>query len=425
MAGVSASVPAAGKAGFARPAQAWLLAAAWTGLVFLTIPVARPIQALLERQVGPRSYVAMAVAVGAMGMAAALVRLRRAQRQGLVRRLAWLVGLGLFSVWVLLRQLQSSIEAIHFVEYGILGFLLFRAWRHHVPDPLVYAVSGLGVALVAWLDEFLQWLAPGRFWDYRDIRLNLMAGAAVLAFIGLVVVPAGIRGPVGRRSIRWTCGLAWTLLLALGISVSITPARADFVAARIPFLRFLANNPSIVTEYGHRFFDPEIGMFQSRLDRAALLRADRERGAAAGAFLLRAKAFADARAFLKSFPRSRDPYLHELLLHVVQRDHYYAVSGQYRHSDPARFRHHLAVAWGENQILEKYFSRGLDGANRRWSPDRTANCGVQADRTRPFASDIAYQLVVAVSEGELRLLLMALAAGVGGWGWAAARRTGR
>lgn len=425
MAGMSALVPSAGKAGISRPARAWLLAAGWTGLIFLTIPIARPIQALLERRIGPRNYVAVAVAIGACGAVAAVVRLFRAPRHGRLARWAWLVGLGLFSVWVLHRQLQSSIEAIHFVEYGILGFLLFRAWRHHVRDPLVYPVSGLGVALVAWLDEFLQWLAPGRFWDYRDIRLNLMAGFAVLAFIGLVVVPAGIRGPVGRRSLRWTCGLAWTLLLALGLSISIAPARADFVAARIPCLRFLANNPSIVTEYGHRLVDPEIGTFQSRFDSAALLRADREHGAEAGAALLRAQALADPRAFLKSFPRASDPYLHELLLHLIQRDHYYAVAWQYRQSDPARFGRHLAVAWGENQILEKYFSRGLAGAGRRWSVARSEICARQADRSHPFASDIAYHLVVAVSEGELRLLLLALAAGVGFWGWAAARRTGK
>ncbi len=425
MAAMPPLVPSVGKASFLRPAWAWLWATGWIGAIFLTIPVARPMQAALERHVGPRMYLVLALVVGALGMAATLVRLRRAPPQGLVRRLAWLVGLGLFSVWVLLRQLQSSIEAIHFVEYGILGFLLFRAWRHHVQDSLVYPVAGLGVALVAWLDEFLQWLVPGRFWDYRDIRLNLLAGVAVLAFIGLVVVPAGIRGPVGRRSIWRTCVLAWMLLLALGISTSITPARADSVAARIPFLRFLVNNPSVVTEYGHRLIDPEIGVFHSRLDRAVLLRVDRERGATAGTRLRRDDAFADPRAFLRSFPLSGDPYLHELLLHLAQRDHYYAVAWQYRTRDPARFRHHLAVAWRENQILERYFARGLAGAGRCWSPGRSETCAEAADRSWPFASTVAAHLVAAATETELRLLLAAFACGVGLWGWAAARRTGR
>ena len=71
------------------------------------------------------------------------------------------------------------------------------------------------------------------------------------------------------------------MLLALGIAVSNTPARVDRYAVRIPVLRFLRNNESVMTEFGHRHVDPEIGVFFPP-DPAELLRIDRERGAEVG-----------------------------------------------------------------------------------------------------------------------------------------------
>ena len=138
---------------------------------------------------------------------------------------------------MLFSQLQTPAEAIHFAEYGILGFLFFQAWRQPVRDPLVYPISALSLTLVAWLDEFLQWLTPGRFWDYRDIRLNLLAGVIVLSLIALVIRPAEVRGPVARRSVRRLCFLAWALFWRWELP---SPTRRTGSIATQPGFRFSA-----------------------------------------------------------------------------------------------------------------------------------------------------------------------------------------
>ncbi|HAL93124.1 MAG TPA: hypothetical protein DCM68_08900 [Verrucomicrobia bacterium] len=398
-------------------AWAWLLVAAWTGMVFLTIPVARKIQGVVESMAGPRIYLAAAEIVGlafALGVSIHLLRTPGASR---LRRAAWLVALGGIASWTMHTQLQTPIEAIHFIEYGVLAFLLFRAWRHHLQDPFIYPISLLSLVLIAWVDEFLQWLTPERFWDFRDIRLNGLAGALLLLVIARVLSPAGIRRPVDRRSVRWGCGLAWLTLLAFGFAISNTPARVDSYAGRIPFLRFLYHNESVMNEFGHRHVDPEIGVFFSRMSLPELQRTDAETGLRAGETLARDPGLAGRREFRKAHPVSAHPFLIELWEHWTRRNHYFAVCWKYREADPARFAGHLAVAMRENQILEKYFPQALDAAGGRWPESRKAEAARLADVSIPYVSAVDSHLVTRATEGQLWALLLALA-GLAGWGYA-------
>lgn len=399
---------------------AWAMAGLWTALIWLVIPFARRLQAALAETVGNGAGLAGAAGLGGLLGLGVLAWVWRRPRKHPVRKTAWLAALGVFSVWMFTAQLQSSVEVFHVFEYAILGFLLFRAWRRRVPDPLVYFIAALSVALVSWGDEFLQWLMPGRFWDFRDIRLNVLAGAGMLVFIAKVMRPEDIRLPVARASVRWLCRLAWALLLALGVASAGTPARVDRLAQRIHFLRFLYNNESILAEYGYRHVDPAVGTFYSRLARPDLLQLDRERGATARPALFAIPGLADPRKFREAFPVSADPFLYEAATHLLRRDHYYAAAWQYQESDPPRFAYHLAVAQGENRILEKYFPQTLTATGRRWGADRRAQSLRYADKSMPYVSEVGNHLMVACSARQLQGGLLALAAILAGiyvrWG---------
>jgi len=400
-------------------AAAWAAVAAGILLIFLAIPFARTLQGLLERRFRLDVYLGFAIAFGAVGLAFALRRLARFPGLRLGPRLVWLAAAGAGTVWLLRGQLQSSVEAIHFVEYAALGVLLFRAWRQHGRDPLVYPLALAGVALVAWADEFLQWLMPGRFWDFRDIRLNVLAGAVGLLFVAGIVSPGAIGMPVARSSVRRLCAVLGALLLLLGFAVSATPARVDAAVVRVPALTFLCNNESRMAEYGRRHVDPEIGTFRSRLDLDALRRSDRARGAEVGAAIT-AGALPNLREYRRDHMVSADPYRFEFYRHLLQRDHYATTAGQYRTADPARFRHHCTVAARENQILEKYFPQALAAAGRTWDAARRARCADHADWDRPYFSEVQNHLIVSAPEGAWQGLLLALLVGVGGcyarWG---------
>ena len=391
----------------------WLLVAAWMASIYAAVPCARAIQAAVENAWGGQAFWLGTATLGTMGLALAVVRALRRDRRWIWRRLGALALVLALAAWILLRQLQSAAEAVHFVEYGVLAGLLFRAWRISIGDSMIYPICVLSVALAAWSDEFLQWLVPGRIWDFRDVRLNVLAGVVVLGFIAGVAAQAEVRSPIARGSVRWFCRLAWALLLALGLSLSATPARVDGLAARIPGLGILRNNESPMSEYGHRFVDPEIGVFFSRLDPATLRRLDEARGAAAGERIARARALADHRKFLDSFTRSADPYLQELTWHLVYRKHFYETAWQYRDVDPQRLAWHCAVALGENRILEKYFPAGLDAAGLRWPEARRTQCAACVAGGEPFVSEVGEHLIVAAPEIAWQLALLALAGGVG------------
>jgi hypothetical protein len=104
-----------------------------------------------------------------------------------VRAAGLLAVAAAFVAWALhlwLRPGAEPVEAVHLVEYGILGVLAARALRHHAADSGSLLAAGLLVALVGTLDEVIQWLVPNRFFDLRDVVINAGSGALVQIALG-------------------------------------------------------------------------------------------------------------------------------------------------------------------------------------------------------------------------------------------------
>lgn len=388
--------------------NSWLLVLLFSLLIFCTIPLARMIQGMFEAWLGRRAYF---VAAAIMGIFIAIVvgaYIFRRRKRRILRRLGWMALLLGGATWVIRNQLQTPAEAIHFFQYGILSFLLFRAWSHHVTDRLIYPIAFMSLLVIASLDEFLQWMMPGRYWDFRDIRLNAMAGLFIQGIIALVINPSGIQIRVQPASVRLLCKVSLLTLLCFGAAISNTPARVDIYATRIPFMRFLHNNQSVMTEYGFRHRDPQIGIFYSRLPMSELIRLDRERGAEVGEVVRRYRSLVDYREFLSLFSASTDPLLHEFRVHLYRRDHYLSTAGKHLETDPARFVHHLTVAYRENQLLEKYFTTALVASGMVWSRETLALASGSADLDVPYTSPVSDHLVTMTTELELWIILFVL-----------------
>ena len=60
-------------------------------------------------------------------------------------------------------------EAVHYVQYGTLSILLFRAFSHRVRDYSIYGAVILTGTLAGMVAETIQWLTPGRVFDLRDV----------------------------------------------------------------------------------------------------------------------------------------------------------------------------------------------------------------------------------------------------------------
>ena len=70
---------------------------------------------------------------------------------------------------------ETPIEGLHFVQYGVLGALAFRALSHRMEDAGIFFGAAVIAGIVGTIDEAIQWLLPNRFWDVRDIALIFQA----------------------------------------------------------------------------------------------------------------------------------------------------------------------------------------------------------------------------------------------------------
>src|SRR5687768_3793273 len=107
-----------------RPIASWLLVAVWSVVIYRTIPFARAVQ----KQVAGSSYGSEAFqhAVVAIFVLAVVLTVRAARRR------IWLVLIAGIFIYYTLQLKSSPEEAVHFVEYGILGILIYRALTHSI-----------------------------------------------------------------------------------------------------------------------------------------------------------------------------------------------------------------------------------------------------------------------------------------------------
>lgn len=398
----------------ARRDPGWGAVAAWTALIYAGIPLARTIQNFAAAHWGRQVFVTVTVAAMATATLGTLLARRRAWRSALV-----LLAAGGFLAYFAARRVRTPEEALHFIEYGVLGALLFRALAPRMPDPAVYLCAAVLGSWIGLGDEALQWAMPGRFWDFRDVGLNTLAVVLVLAAIAGGLRPTRIHGPVAlaswSRLWRWTAGYlaCWTLCLLN------TPARTDALAARIPGLGFLYQNESVMAEYGFRYEDPEIGVFFSRLAPAALARADQQQGAAAAAVLDRYRDHARYPDFLRDHRPGAHPLLYEARVHLFRRDHYWGLLDQCPAGAPQETRY-ATIALREYQILGRYFSNTLAHTACRLTPGQVQHLVRHLDPHLWYVSEVSDHLITRFSPVQLPLLTGALALGA----LAAGRRLG-
>ena len=234
----------------------------------------------------------------------------------------------------------ALVESFHFVEYGAVAWLFYRAWRGR-PDVSGVAYAACAGVAVGVADESVQWFVPGRVGEMHDIVLNAVAVGCGLLAAAAVHPPASLVMPERRRS-RLVLGAAIAVLLV---------AVAAFVDR---------------VHVGYEIVDVQAGTFRSRYDAPDLLAAAADREA-------RWKVSPPPD---RGFSRE-DHYLSEGRWHAQERN-------------AAAATHDWPVAWGENLILERFYEPVLDYGNR-WPPEQRAEIEqhVTSANTNSYVSDAA------------------------------------
>jgi hypothetical protein len=329
------------------------LAVIVSAAVVLGSPFMGQLQRFLRQSLSTRNYVLLfgvgvLVAVGIVIVAAfARIRERRAERYALLT-IALLFG-GVYMWWTGTPYPEvNAVERVHFVEYGLIAFLFYRACRE-ARDPSILILPLLAAFTVGTFDEWMQWFIPYRVGEAHDVFINLAAIICGLLFALALQPPAGFSTRMHAASWRRTG-----------------------VAAAIVWLIFATFVSQV--HLGHAIDAADIGRFKSHYTAAELNDLQGHR-----AVLWQTQPPINITRLSRE-----DQYLDEGLWHVRRRN-----------------AAEVDEAWRENLILERFFVPVLDlptyasPNGNRWPPEQRATIGAQIDAGYPFVSTAeSYPLVV-------------------------------
>ena len=149
----------------------------YLGLVYITLPFLPPVVDRVKAVFGPGSLLYFTGASTAMVTGATLFYLFRQVSPGEFRRkflpLYLAAGLIFLLLW------NNPVEQVHILEYGILGYLGYRASGYREgSDSRGSLYIWLAVILAAGLvDEIIQHFLPNRVFDPRDVAVNALCGS--------------------------------------------------------------------------------------------------------------------------------------------------------------------------------------------------------------------------------------------------------
>jgi VanZ family protein len=349
----------------------WLHVVLCTIIVYLTLPVGPVIRDYFYNTFGKLFVIYVVAVILASGLIMALVHIfRRWRQRGFsLSQLVWFLVVGYLYWFALRRTFKIPIESIHFVEYGILSLLIFRALVKSYNENFIFFASFLLTALLGMIDEYIQWFLPNRVGAMRDIIFNSASGGLVQLLLWKSIRPDGLVKGFPARSFRLVAVLAVLNLILLGIFTSL------------------------VSDFGSRIRDPEAGTFYTRMTREEIARRDS----------LQWNHYSDAldaslavpyRTFLEE---TKDPFLYEMRIHIFRRD---------RHFDEESYR----VSCCEEKILQKYFGRTLSNSEYAWTQDRTELCNEVKRDCTSYRSPVSQELIVKFRERDMWIFIVLLSA---------------
>jgi len=284
-------------------------------------------------------------AIAVLAAAAIVAAILRIRQNRLLRYGALLAAVA-GAIWFSIVEATGNadvdvVQRFHFVEYGIITFLFYRAWRA-LEDPAILLLPALAGLLVGTADEWLQWFIPNRVGEIADILLNGIAIGCGLLFSVGADPPARFTWSMRPGSILRVGRLAAATVVALALFVHIV-------------------------HLGDDINDREVGVFKSRYSMTAL---------PALAAAKRAEWQMHPPPLTLQRVSREDQYMAEGVTHVQRRNELLG-------ADQAK------GAWMENLILEKYYAPVLDTPSyvsrtgHRWSAEQRASVDVRAAGSDP------------------------------------------
>jgi len=372
----------------------WLWVILCSIAIYALIPLGNRIQKFISDYLGKKFFIYFILAVLGFVFIGLIYSLIYRLRIRSLPNYIWLLVLAGFYIHLTLKLRNSPVEVTHFLEYGVLSILLFRALNHHIKDKTIYFNAALIILLIGTLDEIIQWIVPGRVWNFKDVKLNVISGGLIQLAIWQVIGPRSISEKINPKSLKIFSYVFSSCLIILGLCVSNTPNRVYHYTQKIPWLSFLQKEEPM-SEFGYKHKDLEIGAFYSRLSLKSLQKRDNLKGEHY-AQILNESVNKNYEQFLREYSPITDPFMHELRVHIFRRDTYFEKGKSTLNLNDKKESYF--ITYKENLILEKYFKNSIEKSVYRWDEDTLRESKELIDKSKHYESPVSANLFTSFSE---------------------------
>jgi VanZ family protein len=336
--------------------------------IFSTVPIARSFQRFIYHSVGREFFTYIVLFVVGAVLASLLYSFIFKLKVKRISQYVWLfICAGLY-VYFIIQLDHNPEEAIHLIEYGLLSYFLFKALSHRIRDWTIYVTAVLFVLFIGTIDEFIQWIVPERYWDFRDVGLNMLSGGIFLLAVWKGIKPKIICMPVKNISVKTFVGIITVNLIFMGLCLSNTPTSVKRYTSIFDKLSWLRSEEPMV-EFGYKHKYPEIGTFYSRLSLEELREIDLNNGEAYGKIVRKdINSEETYQELIKTYTPYTNPFLYEFLIHVLRRNNKFEELMEKDNSDVIIKISN--TAYRENLLIEKYFTNILKHSELGWSDEK-------------------------------------------------------
>lgn len=157
----------------------WLYVFGFLGIIYSTLYIVRPICTFLKATT-PFPLLINTLCIVLLILIAMGIRMTLSIRH---RSSYILLSIVLFVYFFGIVTFQYPEEKIHFIEYGFMAYLAFKAIRVDIQKPIVYGYAFLLTSIFGWIDEGIQYCLPNRYYQLDDVVLNSISAA-----LGLIIV---------------------------------------------------------------------------------------------------------------------------------------------------------------------------------------------------------------------------------------------
>ena len=198
---------------FGRPGFWWRLAVVYVVVLYATLPLGRPVVNWFRSVVPDTRHQFLCVFV-ILGMVAAALVAGLARQWRRVPPRAWIALVLIACLYAyefrrMAAEAQSRLayaeECLHFLEYGVLAWILLNAFSFHWRGAWPYVLTFVLGSLLGWGDEGVQYLTQyipnvaalfdctvdplkyRRYYSLGDVCLNVKGIGYGLLFLALVV----------------------------------------------------------------------------------------------------------------------------------------------------------------------------------------------------------------------------------------------